>query len=194
MDNFLLYLQMGWEHIVSPDATDHQLFLLCLLLPYSFRDFQKVLWLVTAFTLGHSLTLALSAQGSIAFSSYWIELLIPATILGTAVFQSPPFSSRQSSIASSSVLYSVAALFGLIHGLGFANTLRMMLGREESLTVPLLGFNLGLELGQLLVLGLILSFREVLNRVSGKGEKVWPWLVSLFSGGMAIWMMVERSA
>ena len=192
MDVFILYLQMGWEHIVSPDATDHQLFLLCLLLPYRFADYRKVLWLVTAFTLGHSLTLALSAQGSISLSSYWIELFIPATILGTAVFQSPLVRKPNQEAYSPKVLYGSAAVFGLIHGLGFANTLRMMLGREVSLTGPLLSFNLGLEMGQIVVLLAILLVREALHRISPRSELIWPWLASGFSAAMAMWMMVER--
>lgn len=192
MENLILYLKLGWEHIVSPDATDHILFLLALVVPFVFRDWKKILVLITAFTLGHCLTLALSSTGTIRFSSFWIELLIPCTIFLTAVFQlirSVPESKSTLPLLS---LYSMAGLFGLIHGLGFANTLKSMLGREQSILVPLAGFNLGIEFGQIAVLLLLLLVREGFRILFPGAEKAWLYSISTLAAIGSLWMIWDR--
>lgn len=159
MQTLFTYFVLGWEHIVSGDALDHQLFLLALVLPFSIRHFKKVLLLVTAFTIGHSLTLALCSSGQIRLPAVWIEFLIPVSIFITAVLQWWK-TEKDSSFAS---MFGLAGIFGLLHGMGFAQTLRSMLGREESLLLPLAGFNLGVELGQIVLLMLILGFRFLIS-------------------------------
>lgn len=148
------YFEMGWEHIMSWGALDHLLFITALAIIYTLRDWKQVLILVTAFTIGHSVTLYLSAREIIKFEDKWVEFLIPVTIVITSVsnlFQ------KQFTKRSVRINYILALLFGLIHGMGFANTIRMMLPRNDKDVVwPLLQFNLGLEVGQIVVVLIIL--------------------------------------
>jgi hypothetical protein len=187
-DTLLFYFKLGWEHIVSTDALDHQLFLLALVLPWSLSQFKKVLLLITAFTLGHCMTLALSSTGQVRVSPELVEFLIPLSIFITALSQ---FLFRQNSQSFLS-LFSMAGIFGLVHGLGFANTLRMMLGKEDSLLFPLAGFNLGVEAGQVLVVALILGLKSLLNSFFQEAE-IWFNRLILFAVGVgSIWLMWQR--
>jgi hypothetical protein len=190
-ESFLLYLKLGWEHIVSADAIDHQLFLLALVVPFSFRDRRNLFILITSFTIGHCITLALSAQKLISFSSYWIELLIPVTILVTALFQGIR-SVRNLPQQEINSLYGMAGFFGLIHGLGFANTLKSLLGREESLLVPLSGFNLGIEAGQIAVLCLLLIPGTAIRYFLPAFARYWMIGVSLLAIAGSTHMIWER--
>ncbi|MFC3159390.1 HupE/UreJ family protein [Chryseobacterium arachidis] len=148
MQDFLFYLNLGWEHIISLDALDHQLFVLALIAVYSFNDLKKILILVTAFTIGHSITLALSIFDIVRINSAWVEFLIPLTIVLTALGNIVMKNKKQS---QNTVSYYLALIFGLIHGMGFANTARVMIAKSQSITIPLLGFNIGLELGQIAI-------------------------------------------
>ena len=158
MNDSGIYLHLGFGHIMDWAAWDHILFVLVLTLRYQWTDWKKLLVLVTAFTVGHSVTLALSTLQWVDLSSDWIEILIPITIILTGIanfwVKSFQFKSKYPFI------YFLALFFGLIHGLGFSNYLKSMLGQEESLLGPLFTFNLGLELGQVLIVGgiLIISF------------------------------------
>ncbi|TXF77350.1 HupE/UreJ family protein [Chryseobacterium sp.] len=172
MTDLLLYLQLGWEHIISFDALDHQLFVLVLVAVYSFREYKKILWLVTAFTIGHSLTLALSILDIVRIPANWVEFLIPLTIFITAL-DNLLMRNRQQNLMRMN--YYLALFFGLIHGMGFANTARMMMAAEQNIAVPLLGFNIGLELGQIAVVSLILLTEFLLMRFL-KIRKVY-WIV-----------------
>ncbi len=187
MTDFLFYLQLGWEHIISSDALDHQLFILALVAIFSFKDVKKVLILVTAFTLGHSFTLALSAFDIIRFPSNWVEFLIPCTIVFTAL-DNLIFSKKEEQLIK--LNYILALLFGLVHGMGFANSVRMMLAQEQSITIPLLGFNIGLEIGQIAVVIIVLSLFFLLSTFLKLQKKHWVMIVSvpilLFSLKMAI--------
>jgi hypothetical protein len=192
LETFLLYLSLGWEHIVSPEATDHQLFLMAMIAPFSWRNGKRLLVLITAFTIGHSLTLAFSSTGSIRIPSYGVELLIPFTIFLTALFHGLKGGDPKTKGQGFQTLYNLAGLFGLIHGLGFANTLKALLGREESLLLPLAGFNLGIELGQILVLFLLLGIRAGLETFIPKITRFWPMAVPLIAGAGSLWMIWER--
>ncbi|RZJ40584.1 MAG: HupE/UreJ family protein, partial [Chryseobacterium sp.] len=155
MQDFLFYLKLGWEHIISLDALDHQLFVLALIAVYSFKEWKKILILVTAFTIGHSITLALSILDIVRLPSNWIEFLIPLTIVLTALGNILMKNKKQK---QDKTHYYLALFFGLIHGLGFANTARVMIAKSQSIAVPLLGFNIGLELGQIAIVCMILIF------------------------------------
>jgi len=192
LDQFIFYLGLGWDHIISMDAQDHQLFLMALVAPFTKADGKKLLLLITAFTLGHCLTLALSSSGSIRISSYVIELLIPASILITALFQLYLNGPTQKSIPDFRTLFSMAGLFGLVHGLGFANTLKSMLGKEDSILIPLAGFNFGLELGQILVLGFLLALNTLYLKVLPSKQKIWVLAISILAGLGSTWMIWER--
>ena len=143
MSDFGFYFSLGWEHIISWGALDHQLFILSLAGIYVLRDWRQVLVLVTAFTIGHSLTLALTVFNIIHFPSNWIEFLIPCTIIVTAVsnlFQ------RNFSSKSIRINYFLALFFGLIHGMGFANKLRYILAGDQNIGWSLFGFNVDWKL------------------------------------------------
>ena len=174
---FKMYVELGWEHIISWGAADHILFVVALASIYTLKDWKAVLVLVTAFTIGHSLTLALSAFNIVRFNTRWVEFLIPCTIIVTALanlFQ------KKFSPQNFRLNYWLALFFGLIHGMGFANGLSSLLGRGESKLVPLLGFNLGLEAGQVTVVaGLLLLGWIFLNLVKVNRRE---WVV-FFSGG-----------
>src|SRR5258706_16276650 len=153
MQDFGLYFSWGWQHIISKDALDHQLFIAALAAIYLVKDWRQVLVLVTAFTIGHSLTLALSVLDIIRFPSNWVEFLIPCTIVITAIsnlFQ------KKFTAKSIRINYFLALFFGLIHGMGFANAIRFMLAKDQSLGWGLFGFNVGLEAGQIVVVSIIL--------------------------------------
>lgn len=189
MTDFLFYLQLGWEHIISIDALDHQLFILALVAIFSFQDLKKVLILVTAFTLGHSFTLALSAFDVIRFPSNWVEFLIPCTIVFTAL-DNLIFSKNEDKLIK--LNYFLALIFGLIHGMGFANSVRMMLAKEQSIVIPLLGFNIGLEIGQIAVVIIVLSIFYILSTFLKLKKKHWVMLASAPILIFSIKMTLER--
>lgn len=189
MQDFLFYLQLGWEHIISKDALDHQLFILALIAIFSFRDWKKVLILVTAFTIGHSLTLVLSALDVFRFPSDWVEFLIPCTIVFTAL-DNIIFSKNEKKLIK--LNYYLALLFGLIHGMGFANSVRMMLSSEQDITLPLFGFNVGLELGQIVVVAIALFIHYIFSEVLKLSNKIWIYIISVPIFIFALKMALER--
>ncbi|MGC4130309.1 MAG: HupE/UreJ family protein [Bergeyella sp.] len=189
MQDFLFYLKLGWEHIISLDALDHQLFILALIAVYSYNDFKKILILVTAFTIGHSITLALSVLDIVRISSNWVEFLIPLTIAITA-FDNILMKNNQKSLMKMN--YYLALIFGLIHGMGFANTARMMLAKEQSIFTPLLGFNIGLELGQIVVVITIFVVLFILLKIFRVNRKDWIMFVSSGVFALSLKMALER--
>jgi hypothetical protein len=153
MGDFGFYFSIGWQHIISFDALDHQLFILALTVLYTLKEWKQVLILVTAFTLGHSVTLALSTLNILTVPSHLVEFFIPCTILITAVANILRPVVRKQKVQLN---YYFAMFFGLVHGLGFANDLKYMLAKDQSLGWSLLSFNLGLEAGQIAVVTLLL--------------------------------------
>jgi predicted neutral ceramidase superfamily lipid hydrolase len=159
MADFNLYFRLGTEHILTWEAMDHILFVAALSLRYLLKDWKKVVVLVTAFTIGHSMTLALSAGGYLVFPVRWIEFLIPLTIVATVLNNLVQRTAQVEHPAKLPLIYFFALFFGLIHGLAYANTFLSLEGKE-GLVVHLLAFNLGIEAAQLLVVSgmLIISF------------------------------------
>lgn len=157
----MFYLE-GIQHICDPAGYDHMLYLLALAAPYGMKDWKRLALLASAFTLGHSLTLALASTGNIAFRSDLIEWLIPCTIaitaLGHLLF---PSNEKKSAVY---LPYIMTSFFGLIHGLGFSSYLKMMFDDSSSIAMPLLAFNLGVETGQLLILTFILLAGAFIGR------------------------------
>jgi hypothetical protein len=173
MLDFKLYFDIGLGHILTWEAMDHILFVAALCLRYLMKDWRKVVILVTAFTIGHSITLALSAIGLVHFATRWIEFLIPLTIVATAInnlVQRPGQVEHPSRLP---VIYFFALFFGLIHGLAFANSLLSLVGKE-GIVVPLLAFNLGIEAAQLLVVAIILLISFIFVQLM-KVRRVW-WI------------------
>lgn len=189
MQDFLFYLQLGWEHIVSLDALDHQLFILALVAIFSLNDFKKVLILVTAFTIGHSLTLVMSALDVFRVPSHWVEFLIPCTIVFTAL-DNIIFSKNEKRLIF--LNYFLALIFGLIHGMGFANSVRLMLSSEQDILLPLFGFNVGLELGQIIVVTITLLIHYIFIKYLKLSNKIWILIVSIPILFFALKMALER--
>lgn len=194
MEEFLIYLKLGYEHITDLNGYDHILFVLALCAIYRVWDWKKVLILITAFTVGHSFTLALASSNVIQYSTAFIEFLIPLTIVITA-FSNLLHKSSDSVLVKeyfSPTRYFYAAGFGLIHGMGFSNYLRSLLGKSESIVTQLLAFNIGLEFGQLLIVafGMALSFM-VLDALLIK-KQTWNYIISSFIAGMAFKMMLDK--
>lgn len=189
MEDFLFYFKLGLDHIISSDALDHQLFILALVVVYAIKDLKKILILVTAFTIGHSITLVLSSLDVIRVSSAWIEFLIPVTIVITAL-DNIIMKKHASTLMTTN--YFLALFFGLIHGMGFANSARMMLAKEQSITVPLLGFNIGVEAGQLIVVAVFLVISTVLSRLFKIGKRDWVMFISSGVFALALQMALER--
>jgi hypothetical protein len=191
MSDFLIYLGLGFDHITDPRGYDHILFVIALCAIYTLRQWRQVLILVTAFTIGHSITLALATLRVIEYRTDVVELLIPVTILITAVVnffhndKPSRFALRKPKERSWS-RYGLAAVFGLIHGLGFSNYLRSLLGRESDIVPPLLAFNIGLELGQLVIVGLVLTVSWVGVEQMRITKRTWTLIVSGMVAGMAI--------
>lgn len=198
MSVFTTYLQLGFLHICSWQATDHLTFLLALCAPYVLADWRRVVALVTSFTLGHSLTLALATLGVVETNKPVIEALIPVTIILTALVdlqQAGPALARPGRLRPRSVVWAapnaLAAAFGLIHGLGFSNYLRELLGTQRRPVVELLSFNLGVELGQLLVVGVILLLGFVVLRGFGATRRDWVLTTSGAALGVAALLLVQ---
>ena len=188
MNSFLFYFIEGWKHIISRDALDHQLFILALAVIYTVKDWRRVLVLVTAFTIGHSLTLALSVLDLIRVPSSWVEFLIPVTIVLTALWNMI----RRQQLKRINSNYLLALFFGLIHGLGFANAIRMMLASDQSVGVGLFGFNLGLEAGQIVVVLLILLVTQLLLYGIKVPQRIYIFVVSAIVLILSLKMAVER--
>ncbi len=189
MSDFAFYFGLGWQHIISADALDHQLFILALAAVYTFQDIKKVLILVTAFTIGHSLTLALSLMDIIRFSSTWVEFLIPCTIFITALNNVIQIDKKG---ISTKINYYLALLFGLIHGMGFANSVRIMLAKDQTIGMGLFGFNVGLEAGQVVVVALILIFAYIFISLGRIQRRDWIFFLSAGVFALALKMAIER--
>jgi HupE / UreJ protein len=189
MDDFKLYFGIGWEHIMSWKALDHLLFIAALVAIYIINDWKQVLILVTAFTIGHSLTLALSVYKIIKIQDKWVEFLIPCTIIITALSNLFQKSFTPKSIR---INYFLALFFGLIHGLGFANSIRFMLADDQNLGVGLFGFNVGLELVQIAVVIVLLLFAYAIINLLKIARRDWVIFLSGAVFGLALKMALER--
>jgi hypothetical protein len=204
---FLVYLRLGFEHITDPGGYDHLLFVAALTASY-LGDLRRLFWLVTAFTLGHSITLALATIGLVRIDTGLVELLIPLTILatslvnfvairagtdtatGTAEVGFGPIANRPG--RHDRIRYAIAVGFGLIHGLGFSAFLRAALGGEASIFLPLLSFNIGLEVGQLAIVAALSLVAALLVGWLGISQRVWVRGLSSVTGLLALAIFVRR--
>lgn len=188
MSQFQVYLQLGFEHILDMQGYDHILFIVALCAVYQPKEWRKVLILVTAFTIGHSLTLALAALKIVSFPPAVIEFLIPLTIFITALYHALQKEHGQKNIKFN---YLLALSFGLIHGLGFSNYFRALLGQEESIVQPLLAFNIGVELGQIIIVILIMLVAYVAMSILRVKRREWVLFISGAAAGIALILMLE---
>lgn len=192
MNEFALYFGLGKDHILDyVNGYDHILFVLALCAVYIIGDWRKILILVTAFTIGHSITLALATLNLINVPTNSIEFLIPLTIFITAVanlFKKEGTDSK----AKIQINYVFALFFGLIHGLGFSNYLRALLGKQENIVSPLFAFNLGLEFGQIIVVAIFLAISFILIELVKVPRRDFRFVLSSAIAGIALVLMKDR--
>lgn len=190
MNEFGLYFKIGYQHIADLRGIDHILFVMALCLRYQFSDWTKILILVTAFTIGHSITLALSVFNVVNYSVKWIEFLIPCTIVITAI--SNLFVKKFSFRSRFPAIYFFALFFGLIHGLGFSNYLKSLLGKDHSVIGQLFAFNVGLEAGQLLIVLAVLLISFIFVTIFRTGRREYLLYVTGGIFALALQMALER--
>src|SRR5882724_5049208 len=192
MNDFSLYFGLGKDHILDyMNGYDHILFVVALGAIYLVRDWKKILILVTSFTIGHSITLALATLQIISVKTKLIEFLIPLTIFVTAcsnLFRKEETIGKQ----NIQINYFLALFFGLIHGMGFSNYLRALLGKSHSILSPLLAFNLGLELGQIIVVLIFLVISYILVDWLKASRRDWKMVLSSAIAGIAFILMKDR--
>lgn len=198
MSSFANFLALGLHHILTLDAADHLLFLATLILAYELRNWRSLVVLITAFTVGHSITLALATLNLVQVNSRAVEALIPATIIVTSMVNL--WTWRQGQRANDPPIrdaervwprYVMTLAFGLIHGLGFSSVLRGLMGAEESLLMPLLAFNIGIELAQIAVLVLLALVGALLTRRLFD-RRGYVLAASGLTFGCAVQMLVTR--
>ncbi len=191
MSLFRMYLELGVHHIADLAGYDHILFITALCAVYAVNQWKKVLILVTAFTIGHSITLALASYHLIGVPTSLIELLIPVTIFITALWNVFQQSDRVLTV-SHRFKYITALFFGLIHGMGFSNYLRSLLGVEDSIVIPLFSFNLGLEIGQILIVLVVLLVSALLVNLLGVRRRDWNLILSGAAMGVSLILIIDR--
>ncbi len=189
MKDFIFYFKIGWSHIMSLDATDHLFFIAVLAIIYTIADWKKVLVLVTAFTIGHGLTLFMGAMDLIRVDSALVEFAIPCTILITALSN---LVLKRGDDRSLKVQYGLALGFGLVHGLGYANYIRMMLSSDQNMVWGLFSFNIGLEAGQIVVVSLLLFMVWMASKADANAHRYLVRFLSLAVLCFSLLMVVER--
>ena len=190
MDKFIVYFETGFRHIADLKGIDHILFVMALCIRYQFSDWKKLLILITSFTIGHSITLALSVFNVVNYSVAWIEFLIPVTIVITAI--SNLFVTKFTFKSKFPLIYFFALFFGLIHGLGFSNYLKSMLGKDESIIGQLLAFNLGLEAGQIIIVLAILLISFIFVQLLKWNRREFLLFITGGVFAVALLMALER--
>ena len=189
---FTEYLKLGMDHILDPNGYDHILFVTVLCSLYSPEEWKKLVILVTAFTLGHSLTLGLAAFEVVSFSSDVVEILIPVTIILTGLYNIIMTLTPKYVIGNFHINYILAAGFGLIHGLGFSTFFKAIMGRTEEITRPLFAFNIGVEAGQLIIVALILMIGYILLNIIKLKKPYWTLSISLLSIIVASHLLLQK--
>ncbi len=189
MNDFSFYFALGWQHIITIEALDHILFIAALAAVYLFQDWKKVLVLVTAFTIGHTITLILSTQQLIEVNTGMVEFLIPCTIVMTAIAN---FFHKSFLPRTISWNYFLALFFGLIHGLAFANVLRMVLASDQNFALSMFSFSAGLELAQILIVLVVLLLAHVFISIVKIKRRTWVVIISGLVLFMGLKMAAER--
>lgn len=190
MNNFQIYFEVGFRHIMNWGALDHILFIIALSLRYQFRDWKKVFILVTAFTIGHTITLTLAVFNVMDISRRWIEFLIPLTIAATAL--SNVFVKKFVYKSKFPLIYFFALFFGLIHGLGFSNYLKSVISGESGVFIKLLSANIGIEAAQLIFVTGILIVSFICLNVLKFSRREYILFVSGGIFALALQMTIER--
>ena len=191
MDSFGFYVQLGFEHISDFAGYDHMLFLVALCAIYRIQHWKSLLVLVTAFTIGHSVTLILSSLDLFEIPSNIIEFLIPVTIFLTSLNNVMGINPADKS-SKMTKNYAMALFFGFIHGMGFSNYFKALLMDASSVTIPLLGFNIGIELGQLMVVFFIIIIAYLFLAKLAVKQRDWNVFISGAAAGISLVFMLEN--
>jgi hypothetical protein len=191
MSEFWIYFQIGLKHVLDINAYDHVLFLIALTVPYTFKDWKRILLLVSVFTIGHTVALILSVFGIIAVKVNLVEFLIPITILITALYHL--FTAGKATKNDGvNLIFFVTLFFGIIHGLGFSNYFKTILGGSaSSKLIPLGEFALGIEAAQLVVVFVVLVLSYIVQTVFRFSKRDWALVMSAFIVGVVIPMIIE---
>ncbi len=194
MNQFFIFLKLGFSHIADPQAYDHLLFIITLCALYPIRAWKRILILVTAFTIGHSITLALSALDILRIPSDLVEFLIPVTILITALYNilSPSNALDTSKRQAVVFHYTLALVFGLIHGMGFSNYFRTLMGESSAILMPLFSFNLGIEIGQLLIVAVFFLVYKIFSELFNIKHREWNVFFSGAGAGIALTLILDN--
>lgn len=185
MDNFIFFLKEGLFHVLDWNAYDHVLFLIALAVVYDFKNWKKVLLLISLFTIGHTLTLILAAYKVVSVNLNWIEFLIPVTIITTALVNILYAKSTTKNTKTNTNLF-FALFFGLIHGLAFASGFRMLIGKSNSKLIPLLEFALGIELAQIITVFIILILGFIFQTIFRFSKRDWILIISSIVIGVTL--------
>lgn len=191
MNSFFVYLKLGINHILDLNGFDHILFILTLCAVYPVKEWKRVALVITAFTLGHSITLALASLRIIFPNQYLVELLIPATILFSGCFNLY-FSRLKDDSIRRNTKFVLGLFFGLIHGMGFSSFFSMLMGNSNRILFPLFSFNLGIEIGQLCVIAFYFFFVAVLNATTKVSHQLLARISSLTGIAVAIYLIITR--
>lgn len=189
MENFWLWFTTGFQHILDVNGYDHILYIAALCVSFNYLEYKKLFLLITAFTLGHSLTLCFSVFNVININQALIEILIPSTILITCLINVFSIKSENKKF---SYKYLLALVFGFIHGMGFSYLLKSLLSKEESIIWPLISFNIGLEIGQIIVVFVMLLISLILVRYTKLDKIVWVKMISISILFFAIYILIQR--
>ena len=192
MSEFLIYFQIGLQHVLDIRAYDHVLFLMALVMPFMFKDWKRILLSVTLFTLGHTTALLLSVYEIMVIKANVVELLIPITILVTALFNLFTIgkTNRKESL---NLIFFITLFFGVIHGLGFSNYFKTILGgSSNSKLVPLLEFAIGIEAAQIAVVFAVLIVAYIAQRVFKFSKRDWILVGYSFIIGVVVPMILEN--
>lgn len=192
MSQFWIYFQIGLKHILDVYAYDHVLFLIALAIPFSFKDWKRILLLITLFTLGHTMALLLSVFGIIAIKVKVVELLVPVTILIIALFNL--FTAGKSNKKEGlNVVFFITLFFGIIHGLSFSNYFQAIArGAAVSKLLPMGEFALGIEAAQIIVVFVLLVLSYIVQTVFRFSKRDWTLVLSAFIIGVVLPMIIEN--
>lgn len=190
MSNFSIYFQLGFNHITNWGALDHILFMAALSLRYQFTDCKKILILITAFTIGHTITLGLSVLDIIHFSNKCVEFLIPLTIVATVC--SNFFVKKNNLNSKFPLIYWLALFFGFIHGLGFSNDLKSIIGNQSGLIIKLFAANIGIEAAQICFVLILLLIGFICTNVFKINRREYLLTFNGIILGIAAYIAVSR--
>jgi hypothetical protein len=191
MEQLKLFFELGLTHVLDINGYDHIIFLIVLAAPYLFSSWKKVLLLVSVFTIGHTISLFLSSYNLVTVNSSLVEFVIPVTIALTAIFNIVT-SGRVSQNSKIGLMFFVTLVFGIIHGLGFSNYFKMIIGSSKFKFMPLIEFALGVELAQVIVVVLVLVLGGIAQSFLNISKKDWVLVLSSITLGLAIPMLLTR--